>query len=42
MKDNGIQADAVEKAEVDSELVDVVKHGATDLDDSEFCRVRGV
>ena len=42
VEDDGIEADAVEEAEVDCELVDVVEDGAADLDDGEFCGVGGI
>ena len=39
MKDDRVEADAVEEAEVDGELVDIVENGTADLDDGELCRV---
>ena len=42
MEDNGVKADAVEEAEVDRELVDLVENCTANLDHGEFCRVRGV
>ena len=39
MEDNGVEADTVEEAEVDGELLYVVEDGASDLDDCELCGV---
>ena len=42
MEDNGVEADAVEEAEVESKLVYLVEDGTADLDDGEFCGVGGI
>ena len=42
MEDDGVKADAVEEAEVESKLVYLVEAGAADLDDCEFCGVGGI
>ena len=36
MKDDRVEADAVEEAEVDGELLYVVEDGTANLDDGEF------
>ncbi len=42
MENNGVEADTVEEAEVEGELVYLVKDGAADLDDGELCGVGGI
>ena len=42
MEDNGVKADAVEEAEVESKLIYLVEDGTADLDDGEFCGVGGI
>lgn len=42
MENDGIETNAVEEAEVDGELINLVEDGATDFDDGKFGGVGGV
>ncbi len=42
MEDDRVEANTVEEAEVEGELVYLVKNGAADLDDGELCGVGGI
>ena len=42
VKDDRVEADAVEEAEVESKLIYLVEDGTADLDDGEFCGVGGI
>ena len=42
MEDNGVEADPIEEAQAEGQLVELVENGTSDLDDGEFCRVRGI
>lgn len=42
MEDDGVEANTVEEAEVEGELVYLVKDGTADLDDGELCGVGGI
>lgn len=42
MEDHWVQANTVKEAQAKRELVELVKHGTADLDNSKFGRVRAV
>lgn len=42
MQDDWVESDAVQKADAKRQLVQLVKNGASDFDDGEFCRLRGI